>query len=112
MAINLVTTSILATVGVWWFGVFGSMALMPLMTGLMVGGVAFAMVFHRHACGAWVGVLHATSDIGEAPVNIQAGSARKVGGLKTRSAPPGVLRMASAMPVATTQSAPENQKAV
>jgi uncharacterized protein (DUF983 family) len=112
MAINLVTTTILATIGVWWFGVFGSMSLLPLMVGLMVGGVAFSMVFHRHACGAWVGALHATADIGEAPVNVQAGSARKTGGLKIRSAPPGVRRMASAMPVATMQSAPENQKAV
>jgi uncharacterized protein (DUF983 family) len=100
MAINLVTTSILATVGVWWFGVFGSMALMPLMTGLMVGGVAFAMVFHRHACGAWVGALHATSDIGEAPVNVQAGLARKTVGVKTGSLSLDPRQKASAMPVA------------
>ncbi len=111
MAINLVTTTILATVGVWWFGVFGSMALLPLMTGLMVGGVAFSMVFHRHACGAWVGALHATSDIGEAPVNVQAGSARKTAGVKTVSAPVDPRRMASAMPVARKQSAPDSQNA-
>lgn len=111
MAINLVTTTILATVGVWWFGVFGSVPLLPLMIGLMLGGIAFSLAFHRHACGAWVGALHATSDIGEAPVNVQAGSARKTGGVKLRSMPPGARRMASAIPVATTQSAPDNQKA-
>ena len=110
--LRLALAAFLALAVAMGIGRFAFTPLLPLMTGLMVGGIAFSMVFHRHACGAWVGALHATSDIGEAPVNVQAGSARRTGGVKMRSTPPGVRRMASAMPVATTQSAPDNQKAV
>lgn len=113
MAINLVTTTVIATVVIWWGGVLGTMPLLPLTVGLIAGAIAFTLAFHRHACGAWVGALHATRDIGEAPVRVQAGSGRRAGaGVATSGRASPARRMASDMPVATRQSAPDNQKAV
>ncbi len=112
MAINLLATTILATVGVWWGAVFGTVPVVPLTAGLMVGAVAFSLAFHRHACGAWVGVLYATRDISEAPVRVQAGTGRSGAGAgRAGTGTPGARRMARESSAAARQSAPESQNA-
>ena len=107
MAINLLTTTILATIGIWWGAVFERAPILPLVVGLVVGGVLFSLVFHRHACGLWVGALYLTEDIGEVPSGAQAGLATTTAG-GVRSGDRRIIRVRTA---ATMQRAPDIQNA-
>ncbi len=114
MAINLVATTILATIGIWWGAVFERAPIVPLIVGLVFGGTLFSLVFHRHACGLWVGALYLTEDIGEAPTGGQAGLAPVGRGLSTRTAGgvrSGDRRIIRVRTAATMQRPPDSQKA-
>jgi len=114
MAINLVTTTILATIGIWWGAVFERAPILPLVVGLVVGGVLFSLFFHRHACGLWVGALYLTEDIGEVPSGAQAGLAPTGRGLATTTAGgvrSGDRRIIRVRTAATMQRAPDIQNA-
>ncbi len=114
MAINLVTTTILATIGIWWGGVFERAPILPLVVGLVLGGTLFSLLFHRHACGLWVGALYLTEDIGEAPIGGQTGLApagrgrSSVTGVADRSGDRRIIRVRTA---ATMQRPPDIQNA-
>ena len=114
MAINLVTTTILATIGIWWGAVFERAPILPLVLGLVLGGTLFSLAFHRHACGLWVGALYLPEDIGEAPTGGQAGLAPAGRGRSSRTGGAdrsGDRRISRVRSAATMHRAPDNQNA-
>jgi uncharacterized protein (DUF983 family) len=65
MAINMVLTSILGVAGAIYGALFSGLAMGLVAVLLAVATVGFALCFHRHARGLWVGLLHVTGAIGE-----------------------------------------------
>ncbi|MBI3973805.1 MAG: hypothetical protein HY332_21215 [Chloroflexi bacterium] len=65
MAINMVLTSILGLVAGIYGLFFTGFGFAAVTTGTAVLAALFGLVFHRHACGAWVGFLHGTGAISE-----------------------------------------------
>jgi uncharacterized protein (DUF983 family) len=64
MAVNMVLTSILGVAWAIYGAVFSGLNMAIVVAALMVGTLAFGLVFHRHARGLWVAFLYLTGDVG------------------------------------------------